>query len=343
MQRLEHDLRRLPVPHPARPLALRSGARRAGRARRSRAAPARSARARARRRCRATGATPRSAPCASGASGSPRSARGTPRAPSTRRSVPRASTSRRRPRDTRRSARRARCGGCARRSRSSRAARSRAAAPSQTSAAVPVREPRGVALSLRHAAADLCEADGRERASARSYSSSCRRLHVESSRSAAAARAASSSELSARGYDVLGVDPAAPAGERFLQLTFQEASNRLYQERGMPSSPVVCSHHVSPLDEGIELLASLAPLLLVDEFAWDRIDAPHRTGTRASTGCCGRREPTRTGLATSTSGESAIPISTRTRRASRRAARPLRRAHARVGAVLPPLARRPVE
>ena len=31
-------------------------------------------------------------------------------------------------------------------------------------------------------------------------------------------------------------------------------------------------HHVNPLDEGLDLLASFAPLLVVDEFAPDRID-----------------------------------------------------------------------
>jgi hypothetical protein len=35
-------------------------------------------------------------------------------------------------------------------------------------------------------------------------------------------------------------------------------------------------YHVNPLDEGIAKLASLAPLLLVDEFAPERIDAGAR-------------------------------------------------------------------
>jgi hypothetical protein len=77
-------------------------------------------------------------------------------------------------------------------------------------------------------------------------------------------------ELAARGYDALGVDPAAPAGERFLQTTFQEA--RLRGEWDAVVAGRVL-HHVNPLAEGIDLLASLAPLLRVDEFAWDRIDA----------------------------------------------------------------------
>ena len=80
-------------------------------------------------------------------------------------------------------------------------------------------------------------------------------------------------QLAARGYDALGVDPHAPAGERFLQATFQDAGNRLLQgEWGAVVAGRVL-HHVKPLDDGLDLLASLAPLLLVDEFAWDRIDA----------------------------------------------------------------------
>jgi hypothetical protein len=78
--------------------------------------------------------------------------------------------------------------------------------------------------------------------------------------------------LAAAGYDVLGVDPHAPEGERFLQSTFQEASSRLELERfdAVVASRVL--HHVRPLDEGLDTLASFAPLLLVDEFAPDRID-----------------------------------------------------------------------
>lgn len=77
-------------------------------------------------------------------------------------------------------------------------------------------------------------------------------------------------ELGARGYDALGVDPAAPEGERFVRATFQEAGLRGEWDAVVAGRVL---HHVSPLDEGLGLLASLAPLLLVDEFAWDRIDA----------------------------------------------------------------------
>jgi len=74
------------------------------------------------------------------------------------------------------------------------------------------------------------------------------------------------------GYDVLGVDPHAPRGERFLRTTFQEASNKLLLGRWDAVVAGRVLHHVHPLDDGLDTLASLAPLLLVDEFAHERID-----------------------------------------------------------------------
>ena len=73
--------------------------------------------------------------------------------------------------------------------------------------------------------------------------------------------------LAEAGYDVLGVDPEAPEGERFARAPFQSLEGTW--------DAVVAGrmlHHVEPLDESLDLLASLAPLLLVDEFAWNRID-----------------------------------------------------------------------
>jgi hypothetical protein len=73
--------------------------------------------------------------------------------------------------------------------------------------------------------------------------------------------------LAARGYDALGVDPDAPDEPGFLRARFEEVDGEY--------DAVVAGrmlHHVIPLDEGIAKLARLAPLLLVDEFAWNRID-----------------------------------------------------------------------
>ena len=73
--------------------------------------------------------------------------------------------------------------------------------------------------------------------------------------------------LAGAGYDVTGVDPHAPEGERFLQTTFQELEG---EWDAVVAGRVL--HHVNPLDEGLDTLASFAPLLIVDEFASDRID-----------------------------------------------------------------------
>jgi Methyltransferase domain len=78
------------------------------------------------------------------------------------------------------------------------------------------------------------------------------------------------------GYDVLGIDERAPEGERFRQITLEEL--------GEPAEPdgfdaVVAErvfHHVHPLGEALDKVARLATLFVLDEFAWDRIDAPTR-------------------------------------------------------------------
>ncbi len=72
--------------------------------------------------------------------------------------------------------------------------------------------------------------------------------------------------LAGAGYDVTGVDPHAPEGERFLQTRFQEIEG---EWDAVVAGRVL--HHVNPLDEGLDTLASFAPLLVVDEFASDRI------------------------------------------------------------------------
>jgi hypothetical protein len=80
--------------------------------------------------------------------------------------------------------------------------------------------------------------------------------------------------LAQRGYHVVGIDPHAPDGDRFLRTTFQDAvRNGLLPGKWDAVVAGRVLHHVRPLDESIALLASLAPLLLVDEFAPDKIDA----------------------------------------------------------------------
>jgi SAM-dependent methyltransferase len=75
-------------------------------------------------------------------------------------------------------------------------------------------------------------------------------------------------QLVARGYDAVGVDPEAPDGDRFVRAEFQTVDG---EWDAVVAGRVL--HHVNPLDESVGRLARRAPLLLVDEFAWNLIDA----------------------------------------------------------------------
>jgi hypothetical protein len=77
--------------------------------------------------------------------------------------------------------------------------------------------------------------------------------------------------LTVAGYDALGVDPEAPDGASYRRVRFEDVDGTY---DAVVAGRVL--HHVNPLDEGIAKLASLAPLLLVDEFAPERIDAGAR-------------------------------------------------------------------
>jgi hypothetical protein len=70
------------------------------------------------------------------------------------------------------------------------------------------------------------------------------------------------------GYDALGVDPRAPGGEHYRRIDFREVEDEF---DAAVAGRVL--HHVRPLDEALDRVAALAPLLVVDEFAWDLIDA----------------------------------------------------------------------
>jgi Methyltransferase domain len=79
--------------------------------------------------------------------------------------------------------------------------------------------------------------------------------------------------LAEAGYDAFGIDERAPAGELFLRITLEEL------EEPAAFDAVVAErvfHHVNPLGEALDKVARLAPLFVVDEFAWDRIDEPTR-------------------------------------------------------------------
>ena len=77
--------------------------------------------------------------------------------------------------------------------------------------------------------------------------------------------------LAAAGYELLAIDPAAPAGPIFRRTTIEAL-----RDPG-PFDAVVASralHHVDDLDVALAKIARLAPLLVLDEFAWDRLDEP---------------------------------------------------------------------
>jgi hypothetical protein len=69
------------------------------------------------------------------------------------------------------------------------------------------------------------------------------------------------------GYDAYGVDPRAPAGPRYGHGDFREITEAY---DAVVAGRVL--HHIHPLDDGLDRVAALAPLLIVDEFAGDLID-----------------------------------------------------------------------
>jgi SAM-dependent methyltransferase len=75
--------------------------------------------------------------------------------------------------------------------------------------------------------------------------------------------------LDAAGYDVLAIDPEAPAGEIFRQITLEELDDPRPFDAAIGGRVF---HHVDPLEPAVEKLARLAPLLIVEEFVWDRMD-----------------------------------------------------------------------
>jgi SAM-dependent methyltransferase len=78
-------------------------------------------------------------------------------------------------------------------------------------------------------------------------------------------------ELAAAGYDVLAIDPEAPEGPLYRRTTLEELDDP------GPFDAVVAGrvlHHVHPLGAALDKLAGLAPLLILDEFAWNHMDGP---------------------------------------------------------------------
>src|SRR5881628_2920943 len=77
--------------------------------------------------------------------------------------------------------------------------------------------------------------------------------------------------LARAGYDVLAIDPDAPEGELYRQVTLEELDDP------GPFDAIVAGrvlHHVQPLAQALDKLVALAPQLIIDEFAWNHMDEP---------------------------------------------------------------------
>ncbi|MBA2332647.1 MAG: class I SAM-dependent methyltransferase [Actinobacteria bacterium] len=80
--------------------------------------------------------------------------------------------------------------------------------------------------------------------------------------------------LAVAGYDVLGIDPAAPLGELFRRLTLEELD-----EPGRYDGVIAARslHHIRDLESALDRIASLLRpdgMFVVEEFVWDRLDEP---------------------------------------------------------------------
>lgn len=80
--------------------------------------------------------------------------------------------------------------------------------------------------------------------------------------------------LAAVGYDVLGIDPLAPTGDLFRRLKLEDLDETETFDAVVAGRSL---HHIRDLDGALDRIVSiLAPdgVLIVDEFAWDRLDEP---------------------------------------------------------------------
>ena len=80
--------------------------------------------------------------------------------------------------------------------------------------------------------------------------------------------------LAVAGHDALGIDPLAPDGPLFRRLTLDDVESDGRYDAVVAAFSL---HHIRDLDAALEKIASLLVpegLLLVDEFAWDRLDEP---------------------------------------------------------------------
>ena len=80
--------------------------------------------------------------------------------------------------------------------------------------------------------------------------------------------------LARAGHDVLGIDPAAPEGHLFRRLRLEDLDEPGPYDGVLAGSSL---HHIRDLGAALDKIARLlAPngVLVVEEFAWDRLDEP---------------------------------------------------------------------
>lgn len=80
--------------------------------------------------------------------------------------------------------------------------------------------------------------------------------------------------LAGAGYDMTGIDPEAPGGAPFRVVTLEEFSDADRSDAVVASRSL---HHIDRLDPAMEKIAELlvpGGLLVVNEFAWERVDEP---------------------------------------------------------------------
>jgi hypothetical protein len=75
--------------------------------------------------------------------------------------------------------------------------------------------------------------------------------------------------LAEAGYQVIAIDPDAPDGELYRRVTLEEFSSDGSFDAVVAGRVL---HHVHPLGPALDKLVGLAPLLVVDEFAWNHMD-----------------------------------------------------------------------
>jgi Uncharacterised protein family (UPF0146) len=77
--------------------------------------------------------------------------------------------------------------------------------------------------------------------------------------------------LAEAGHDVLAIDPDAPEGPLYRQITLEELDDPGPFDAAVAG---LVLHHIDPLGPALDKVVGLAPLLVVDEFAWNHMDEP---------------------------------------------------------------------